>query len=143
MVCANCGISLNESDKFCYNCGKSVAIKPNYNNVQQNVYNNQAPQQQKVGPDINVQEVKMCKFAITSFILSFIVLFGSIPSIIFSIISLKRIKKQKLKGRGLALSGLIISCVLIFFAILIYSVYQISSPYGASSQDGGITFLFR
>ena len=75
--------------------------------------------------EFNTQEAKLDPYALIGFIsavLGFITVFSFILSIIFSSMSLKRIKESpsKYKGKGFAIAGLILSIsALLFAAILI------------------------
>jgi hypothetical protein len=56
--------------------------------------------------------------AIAGFVLSF---FCSILGLIFSIIGLNQIKQRGQGGRGLAIAGIVISCVSIVIAIAVFA----------------------
>lgn len=76
---------------------------------------------------------KYSGFAITSFVLGIISFFiGWLPifgwiiialAIIFGFISLSRIKKNNLKGKGLAITGIILGFVSLVFIILVFSFF--------------------
>jgi len=99
MFCKNCGKEIDDNAVVCPHCGvateKMAASAP-------------APAQKNT-------------IALVGFILSF---FGGILGLILSIVGLVNSKKPEYAGDGknLAIAGIIISCVVLVFMIVIYIV---------------------
>ncbi|GAH09189.1 unnamed protein product, partial [marine sediment metagenome] len=97
MQCPKCGTENPDDVQICSTCGyvlkSDVADKP-------------------------VAKPKTSRLAIASFVLSFLTtvayIFAGIPAIILSIISIFRIRRSggKLKGKPLAIAGIVISILL-------------------------------
>ena len=70
-------------------------------------------------------KVRRSKLAITAFVLGilslFLSVFAGIPSLILGFISLAKIKKSNgaLKGRKLAIAGIVLSCISLLLAVLL------------------------
>ena len=102
--CANCGNELAEDSKFCSKCGS--------NGGETNPIQNSNPVE-----NVNAGEVKTCGQAIASLVLSLVglIIFGlicGIMAISMSTVALNRIKANpNLKGRGLAIAGLVIGII--------------------------------
>lgn len=58
-----------------------------------------------------------------------LIIYAAIPSFIICIISLTKIKKYNLKGRGFAIAGLIISSIPIIFTIIVLCIYFVGMYY--------------
>ena len=95
MFCSKCGGKIDANSGFCPNCGASVA-----GGNQQPVYNNNEGSN---------------GFAIAGFVLSLVM---PILGLIFSCIGYSKAKIMNDNGKGLALSGIIISSVFIGIAII-------------------------
>jgi hypothetical protein len=134
MFCHKCGIELDSKDKFCYKCGANViSTSILTNNINKNSILDIREVSIDVLPEVKIK--KICRFSIISFVLSFILVFGSIPALILSILSLKRIKKSESAGKGLAITALIISGLTLFFFIVIVLAGYFSKLF--SSSKGG------
>ncbi len=146
MFCHNCGTKLNEHDRFCFKCGVKV-IKDVIENQNRDIISKSQPPSAQAevnnGKKTNhasgkeIQPVELLvrdKFALLGFVLSFFFVFGTIPSIIFSVISLKRLKGEKGKGKGLALTGLIISAFV--FVVFVFWILKNYIETGNSSTGG-------
>ena len=143
MFCKDCGTEIKESDRFCYKCGSVITKKSE--TVSQVAVDNLAPQYSSRQPQVyrapalnpkelpTVKTKKMCSYAVVSFVLSFFLVFGSLPALIFSLLSLIRMKKQKCSGKPLAIFGLCFSALtLLIFIIVIFAVI-----YDKISRDSG------
>ena len=102
--CANCDNELTEDSVFCSKCGSNRGeTKP--------IQNNDSVQ------NVNVGESKTCGQAIASLVLSLVglLIFGLICGILaisMSTVALNRIKiDSNLKGKGLAIAGLVIGII--------------------------------
>jgi uncharacterized membrane protein YkvI len=107
--CSNCGVSANEGDKFCRECGNTLDSNYTSNSVSNNVENN--------------KKTNTAGFlAIIGFILSFFgfEIFLSLASTVLCFISLKTSDGSKESLKGLAISGIIINFLkLLIFIILV------------------------
>lgn len=124
--CSNCGNMLSEDSKFCNKCGVNIennqVINSNIESSNQNTNNN-------VNTVHNNQPTtKANGLAIASFVVSLVglLIFGlpcGIISLSMGITALKRIKIfPEMKGRGLAIAGIVIGSVdivCVLFSILI------------------------
>lgn len=99
MFCKNCGKEIDDKAAVCIHCG--VPVK---HETQQ----------------IMVTSPKSNGFAIAGFVLSF---FGGILGLIFSIIGLQKSKQPEYNGngRGLAIAGIILSCIALLIEIIVYA----------------------
>ena len=138
MYCHKCGVKVLSDDTFCYKCGSKLGEAFKETPLNKSLEAASDVVSSPCSPSDDLPEVtleKPCKLAILSFILSCIILFGSVPALILSIISLKRIKEKKLKGKHLALWALIISAA----AIVIFIIVLLSREYAESvaNSEGG------
>ena len=101
MFCKNCGKEIDDKATVCVHCGVPTA------NAQQ--------QQQVV-----VQSTPNNGFAIAGFVLSFFS-FAAVIGLILSIVGLQKSKTPEFngKGKGLAIAGIILSCITIGYWIII------------------------
>ncbi len=110
--CPNCGTKLNNAN-YCPNCWKKVE-KDAYVTTQMNTMQ---PSQPYLQPQQQIQNSTTNEFAIVGFILSF---FFSILGLIFSCIGLSKSKSMNGSGRTLSIAEIIISCLTIFFAFVVF-----------------------
>lgn len=109
--CPNCGKELEKDAKFCASCGTTIGddnstTPVNNGNVTVNVQNNS-------------NGMAVAGFVIS--LVSFFLCCGSFNwlSLIFSIIGLVQAKSKNGNGKGLAIAGIVISClVMVLFLIL-------------------------
>lgn len=110
--CPNCGTKLNNAN-YCPNCGKKVE-KDAYVTTQMNTTQPSQPYLQR---QQQIHNSPTNGFAIAGFILSF---FFAILGLIFSCIGLSKSKSMNDSGRTLSIAGIIISCLTMFFAFVIF-----------------------
>ncbi len=103
--CSNCGTEIAEGANACSNCG-TLINKPQTASVNNNNQTN--------------------GFAIAGFVLSLVSLVccgaTSLLGLIFSIIGLVQSKKFNGNGKGLAIAGIIISCIFVIIVVLLYAL---------------------
>ena len=108
MFCKNCGKELADSAFMCPNCGTPTQVTSKENS--------------------NAKSVDMNTFAIVGFIISFL---SSSIGLVLSIFGLLHAKKYfGGKGKGFAIAGIVISCVLIGLSLIINIINAID--YGFS-----------
>ncbi len=110
MVCQNCGTNIDENQNFCPNCGAARADCSNTSETTEQKVTDPAPQ-------------AWSKKAITGFVLSLIGLIVAalpcgITGLVFSSIALTQTANKNLKGKGLAISGLVISLIDVVFGFV-------------------------
>lgn len=147
MFCIKCGTELQELDRFCYKCGAQVIKKSEQSSavIEQNPVSSAVFQQPQPANVITVdpralpevKTTKMCGYAVTGFVLSFFLVFGSIPALIFSLLSLKRIKREGYSGKALATIGLCVSGLTLFITIILL-LSSLYSDISASSGGGAV-----
>ena len=109
--CENCGAALNENDVFCTKCGTRVKNESNNTN---NAINNTAINNESINTS---KAIRVSPLAITSLVCSIIGLFilGYIMGFVSISCSSTFLKQQKsnpnLKGKGLAIAGLVIGII--------------------------------
>ena len=111
MFCKNCGQQVEDNAEFCPNCGAKVKEDTSAQNTQTYTNQNQ-PMQQPVQKGTN-------GFAIAGFIFA---LLGGLLGLIFSIIGLVQAKKEN-SPKGLAIAGLVISCIWIVIYIFYFAMF--------------------
>ncbi len=114
MICKNCGKEISDNAAVCVHCGVSTA------NAQQQVIVKNAPNN---------------GVAIAGFVLSFFS-FAAVIGLILSIVGLQKSKTPEFngKGRGLAIAGIVLSCITIGYWIII-----IATCAGTCAAVGGGT----
>lgn len=113
MFCKNCGKEIDDKAAVCIHCGVPTA--------------NSQPQQVVVTtPPTN-------SFAIAGLILSFFS-FGALIGLILSIIGLKksRLPEYNGNGKGIAIAGIVLSCLSLFGWILLVSICSAGACAAAS-----------
>ena len=153
--CTNCGAQNDEGSKFCNSCGAPLQFgqpvqpqaqpaQPVYQQpvYQQPVYQQpvyQQPQVQPVQPVYvqpmasNEPSVKKNGFCTAGFVLSLLGIFlvgtTSLFGLIFSIVGLISANKKNQGGKGKAIAGIVMSCLMIITVILVY-VFNLSNAFG-------------
>ena len=102
MVCQNCGMTVEENQNFCPNCGSTVTGNSN----------GSTSAKEAESPTVKSWSGK----AITGFVLSLIgLIVAALPlgiiGVIFSGIAFAQSANNNLRGKGLAISGLVISII--------------------------------
>ena len=110
MVCQNCGTNIDENQNFCPNCGAAKADNSNTSEMTE----------QKIA---ETASQAWSGKAITGFVLSLVgLIIAALPcgiiGLVFSAIALTQTVNKNLKGKGLAISGLVISIIDIVFGIV-------------------------
>jgi hypothetical protein len=122
MYCHKCGISVLIEDTFCYKCGANLKENTKNKKSAEVLVSTGTPAVSKTGNEDTIPAVvleKPCKLSVISFVLSCILVFGSVPALVLSFISLKRIREKGLKGKYLAVWALIISCVTLIVLLIV------------------------
>lgn len=123
--CRYCGSSIDESNKFCSNCGANLAFDQSLDNPSINQPNS------KIN---NSQNPTSNGMAISGFVISLVSLFCccgllSWLSLIFSIIGVVKAKDLENRGKGLAIAGIIISALtLLLLVMFITMIIMIDTP---------------
>ena len=109
--CTYCGKEIDENDNVCGYCGNAI----NKNNTEViNIVNNTN---------------KTDGFATAGFVLSLVSFFccgfTSVIALIFSIVGLVNCNKHGTNGKGLAISGIVISTILIFVPGVLYIITNV------------------
>lgn len=133
--CTYCGTKMNETDKFCPNCGADsglgAKVEQNNNVIQQPNINNQQANYNNV---VQGGTKKVNGLAVTSFVCSMvgIVVFGLIMGILavcFGAVGLSRTKYfPEETGKGFAIAGIIVGIIEIIIMIF-YIVFVRSTLY--------------
>lgn len=135
MYCKHCGYKLEQGENFCVKCGTPVG---NYNNPVPMMPPQPMPPMMPPQPMYNPQPFVFepprptCGSAVASMIfgITSIFLFGplaSIPAIVLGAISMKRIDRENLEGRGYAITGLVSGIIVtIFWAFIIMLIFLIA-----------------
>lgn len=110
MVCQNCGSIIDENQNFCPSCGAAKADNSNTSEMTEQKVKDTAPQ-------------AWSGKAITGFVLSLVgLIIAALPcgiiGLVFSSIAFTQTANKNLKGKGLAISGLVISLIDIVFGIV-------------------------
>ncbi len=120
--CPSCGQEITEEGTFCINCGYNLN-QNNYNNQNSFNYNTSGENfNQSISNEYNNA------MAITGFVLGILSILCccfftglSVAGLIFSIIGLSNADSHNGKGKGLAITGIVLNGIGIFF-LIIYSV---------------------
>ena len=125
--CSNCGSEVGLDDNVCGNCGNvinnnaSIPVN-NYqsiNNAQS--FNNSQP----------IQNNQTDGFAVAGFVLSLLSILccggTSFLGLIFSIVGLVNCNKTGRDGKGLAITGIVLSAIILILIVLFYVLGIISS----------------
>ncbi len=91
------------------------------NYEQQSVQQVQPSQQVVI---VQQTQPEMCGFCIAGFITSF---FVSITSIILSLVGIRKCKTEGLRGKGLAIAGIVISSIRIAIVVIYLTLFLIAS----------------
>lgn len=116
--CPNCGAEIKTDTKYCPSCGSVIGETNTTNATNTNV--NNSNQNQTNG------------MAVAGFVISLVSLFlccGAFwwLSLIFSIIGLANAKKYNDNGKGLAIAGIVISCIILVILVLLIFTGAITS----------------
>lgn len=118
--CTNCGQELIEGAKTCGNCGASVEDK--------NVTVKATPESGNTTTvNVNTAQGQTNGMAIAGFVVSLvstILCCGAfnIVSLVLSIVGLTQAKNYNGNGKGLAIAGIVISCIFIFLFIILFAI---------------------
>lgn len=124
MFCKNCGAKIEDNSKFCASCGSEIILETP-------IENNTPTQEQETIQNPNVESTnntqaeniensaprkKFSGKGIAGFVLSLVGLFifgipCGILGVVFSSIAMKETKTKNLRGKGLAIAGLVISII--------------------------------
>ena len=126
MFCKYCGNQLNDGAKFCASCGAKVEENPTtkQETEQVNLTNELNITNETTQPNLTIStKKKYSGKSIAGFVLSLVgFIVAALPcgilGIIFSSTSFNEIRTKNLKGRGLAIAGLVISIIDIFGGII-------------------------
>lgn len=133
MFCPNCGSNNTEDAKFCTGCGAPLSNEvkeENANTVTQVEGQPVQPEMQSIQPEMQqgqpqvVAPAKWSGKAIASFVVSLVGIFfaaiicGTI-GLVFSALAFQELKtKQNLRGKGLAVAGMVISIIDVVLMII-------------------------
>lgn len=119
MYCRYCGHEIHPSYNVCPNCGHRLN---DFDNSKTKVESNKNIN--------NTKTIKNSQMAIAGFVLGIISLFFSficsILGLTFSIIGLKQTKNRKYAKRGLAIAGVIINSVSLFYWVIMFLSFIIN-----------------
>lgn len=115
--CSNCGKEIQQETKFCPHCGANQEIRQ--------VTLQSQPTQSVSTP----KEKKLNVFSLIGFIVSIISIFldfYSIPvgltALIFSIIGFVQVNEKNEKGRGFAITGMILGSLAILYGLSLFAL---------------------
>ena len=133
MYCKYCGNQLSENSKFCTQCGSLVEENTLNNQTNEQINEQQMSENQPNTLNTNQQTIynaeqiqpikKYSRKSIAGFVLSLVgLLLAGIPcgilGIVFSSIGLNEVGTKNMKGKGLAIAGLVISIIDIIGALI-------------------------
>ena len=109
MFCKKCGAELDRSASFCPYCGEKVTVEEEHVKV-------------NLGYDAPKSN-KTCTKALVGFIVAMAgIIIAAIPcgivGLVFSIMGKKEVEAKGLKGRGLAIAGIVVAIVDIAFGVI-------------------------
>lgn len=114
--CTNCGAEINEGYAFCEKCGTPVDGTPKGQPI---------PQGQPVYQAAPEKKTNVC--ALIGFITSLLCGCLSPVSIVLCIIGIVKAKDYNGDGKGLAIAGLIISCLALLISIAYYFIMIVAA----------------
>lgn len=109
MLCPKCGREIEEGSQFCKYCGEKLVSEVTKEGI--------------------TKQPKTSGLAIASLVLGilFFVPFAPLLAVIFGIIALVRVSKSKgaLKGKGMAIAGLVLGCLMTLFTIFVLTLVSL------------------
>ena len=158
MYCRNCGKQIDDSSNFCPHCGFATN-EATPNTASQNATNNEQRRQmmycKNCGKEINdnadmcihcgvavnrsqstSKDVPYSGYSIAGMVVSivglFLGLFGLVPAfgIIFSCLAMKQTANKQMKGRGMAITGLVLGIIGAVYILLYLTVLANIINYG-------------
>lgn len=126
MFCKYCGAQNADGAKFCANCGADVSAsieQPTEVNVVEPAVDGVAEIQQALSANATQPAKKFSAMAITGFVLALVgIIFAGLIcgtlGVIFSAIGLAKTAHKKMKGKGLAIAGLVVSIIDVVIMII-------------------------
>lgn len=125
MYCSKCGVENSDQAIQCINCGSPLAVASD----------------QMVQPDVRFSNPPTSGLAIASLVMAILSLFcsliTSIPALICGIMALSRIKGAggRLKGRGMAVAGVTISCIMMFVIPVLVTLFMPALSHGRRAAE--------
>jgi MFS family permease len=127
MRCLN-GHEMQSGARFCQICGTGVNVQPPMVSTPPPPYVGYAP--------ALVSSSSFDGFAIAALVLG--IVGGSILAVIFSIVSLSRIKKNRTRGKGMAIGGLVLGIIgtIMWVLLIVGAVVLVNQAHVVSYNDG-------
>ena len=121
MFCSKCGKNVADGVMFCDNCGNRLNGEDRP--ISQNTFQQaQTAPMVQTAPKTNVMSIAGFGLGLVSLILNFIGIVG-IVALILSIVGLTQIKNSGGKGKGLAITGIILGAIGVIFGL--FSIMQL------------------